>query len=482
MWVGGDIKSMHPREFGRWLFRSKDDLDLTSGSIARPLFHLSLPIVIMNLLQTTYNLVDTFWLGQYDTAALAATSFTFPMVLLYISIGLGISAAGSILVAQHLGADNRSLATTAASQTITLSVLAALAFGGLGYVFIDDILRAIGPSPQVRQLATVYMQLISLGLVFLFGFVTFMPLMRGAGNTVTPMLVVAGSVIINIALDPFLIFGWGPFPEWGIRGAAVATVTARALAFGVGLWIMFQGTHGIRIRLSRLRPTTECVKTQLRLSIPASIEGIGRTVSLNLLLVIVGVFPTTVVAGYGIGMRVLSVVYLPAIAVARAIETMTGQNVGAVQPDRAATATRLAGRFVFGILAAVGVIAWIAGEAIVGVFTTDPEVAHSGAVFLRYVAPTFGFIGLLRVFTASLRGAGKTLSAATIVLVVYALIRLPAAQFGAVSIGPAGVWLSIALTNLVGAVLAYAWHRHGAWKPTINSDKKHRNNTFTADD
>jgi len=144
---------MSPREFGVQLFRSEDELDLTSGSIVRPLFYLSLPIVVMNLLQTTYNLVDTFWLGQYATAALAATSFTFPMVMLYISVGLGISAAGSIRVAQHLGAGERSLATKAASQTLTLAV--------------------IGPSPEVLELATVYMRIISPGLVFVFGFIGF---------------------------------------------------------------------------------------------------------------------------------------------------------------------------------------------------------------------------------------------------------------------------------------------------------------------
>jgi Na+-driven multidrug efflux pump len=116
------------------------------------------------------------------------------------------------------------------------------------------------------------------------------------------------------------------------------------------------------------------------------------------------------------------------------------------------------------------------------VFTTDPEVARSGAVFLRYVAPTFGFIGLVRVFTASLRGAGKTLSAAVIVLIMYGLIRLPVAQFGAVSVGPSGVWLSIAATNLVGAVLAYSWYRRGTWRDTARSTQTHHTTTHPADD
>ncbi|MFT4922829.1 MAG: putative MATE family efflux protein [Haloarculaceae archaeon] len=473
---------MDPRDFGRRMFKSEEELELTSGSIARPLFHLSLPIVVMNLLQTTYNLADTFWLGQYDTAALAATSFTFPMVLLYISVGLGISAAGSILVAQRLGAGDRALATSAASQTVTLSVIGALVLGGLGYLFVDDLLTVVGPSERVLKLATEYMRLISLGSVFIFGFVAFMALMRGAGDTVTPMLVVAGSVGLNVALDPVLIFGWGPFPQWGIRGAAIATVASRALAFGVGLWVMFRWDRGVSIAASELWPTAEGIATQLRLAVPASVEGISRTLSLNLLLVIVGTFSTTVVAGYGIGMRVLSVVYLPAIAVARGVETMTGQNIGAVRADRAETATHFAGRVVFGLLAVVGIVTWLQADTIVGLFTTDVDVARSGTVFLRYVAPTFGFIGLMRVFTASLRGAGKTLSAALLVLLVYGVLRLPVAQAGALAVGPAGVWTAIAATNLVGALLAYAWYRRGAWRPAAPTDQERQSGVQLADD
>lgn len=473
---------MRPLDWGRQLFKGEDELSLTSGSIGRSLFHLSLPIVIMNLFQTTYNLADTFWLGQYDTAALAATSFTFPMVLLYISIGMGISAGGSILVAQHRGANEPLLASRAASQTVTLSTISALSLGALGYLFIDDVLAIISASPRVLALSTAYMRIISLGLVFMFGFVTFMALMRGAGNTVTPMLVVGASVLLNIILDPVLIFGWGPFPEWGIRGAAMATIFSRALAFGVGLWIMIRSEVGIRVRVADLQPTADCVFTQLRLAVPASVEGVSRTLSLNLLLLIVGLFSTTVVAGYGIGMRVLSLVYLPTVAIARGIETMTGQNIGAMQPDRAETATGFAAKFLFVSLCIVGVVTWSGAETIVGLFTTDPAVTHSGAIFLRHVAPTFGFIGVVRVFTASFRGAGQTLTAAVIVLLMYGIIRLPTAQFGAVSVGASGVWTTIAATNVIGAIIAYGWYRYGAWRTVAETDSEDHSNMTPTDD
>ncbi len=473
---------MHPVTWVRGLFKNEEELSLTDGSIGRSLFHLSVPIVIMNLFQTTYNLVDTFWLGQYDTAALAATSFTFPMVLMYISIGIGISTGGSILVAQHLGGDERRLATQAASQTVTLSAIGAVVLGTLGYLFVDDVLAVIGASPRVLTLSVAYMRIISLGLVFMFGFLTFMALMRGAGDTVTPMIVVAGSVGLNLVLDPVLIFGLGPFPEWGIRGAAIATVVSRALAFGVGLRVMIRSDAGVRVRIADLRPTLDRALTQLRLAIPASVEGVSRTLSLNLLLLIVGLFPTTVVAGYGIGTRVLSLVYLPAIAVARGVETMTGQNIGAAQPDRAETATGFAGVFLFVILSIVGVVTWVRAEAIVGLFTTDAAVTRSGTVFLRHIAPTFGFIGLVRVFNASFRGAGRTLTAAVIVLLMHGVIRLPTAELGATSLGPSGVWTAIAATNVVGAILAYGWYRRGTWRAGVETISRDRSNPSPADD
>jgi putative MATE family efflux protein len=446
------------------LFKNREEFDLTSGEIARPLFYLSLPIVVTNLLQTAYNLADTFWLGRYSTEALAAISFAFPMVFLLIALGMGLSVAGSVLVAQHIGADEREDAEYAASQTVTFSLLAALGLGVAGYFSVDLFLDLLGASEEVLPLATAYMEVISLGLVFMFGFFVFIALMRGSGDTITPMLVMAGSVALNIALDPFLIFGWGPFPELGIQGAAVATVFSRSVALAVGLGIMFSGARGIEISLSQMRPDVGYARKLLRIGVPASIEGTGRALSINLLLVIVSMFPTTVVAAYGIGTRVFSVIFLPAIAVARGVETMTGQNIGAGKEDRAAAAARVAARTMFLILAALGVVAWVAARPIVAVFTNDPAVVDVGVAFLRYVAPSFGFIGVMRSYTGSFRGAGKTMAAAAISIAMLGAIRLPVAWVGANRMGSSGIWLAFAVSNVAGALLAYAWYQRGTWR------------------
>ncbi|WP_313693265.1 MATE family efflux transporter [Halorarum halobium] len=469
----------------RSLFRGPDEFDLTSGGIGKPLLFLSLPIVVTNLFQTAYNLADTFWLGQYSTDALAAISFAFPMVFLLISLGMGISVAGSVLVAQYTGAGEEREAEYAASQTVTFAVVASVVLGGVGYLFIEDFLALMGASADVLPLATDYMQVISLGLAFMFGFAVFISLMRGYGDTITPMLVMFGSVVLNIVIDPFLIFGFESNPLFGmlgargleasllaatgytgsgIAGAAYATVFSRALALVVGLAIMFRGIRGVRIRHRDMVPDLRYLRRLFRIGLPASIEGTGRALSMNLLLFIVALFPDTVVAAYGIGTRVFSVVFLPAIAVARGVETMTGQNMGADKPARAERAAGLAAKVLFVALTVGGVVVWFGAAPIADVFTTDPAVVAVAETFLRYVALTFGFIGIMRAYTGSFRGAGKTLTAAAISVLMLGVVRFPIAWVAAGSIGERGIWLAFAVSNVVGAAVAYAWYRRGTWR------------------
>lgn len=461
------------------LFKGQEELDLTDGGIVKPLVYLSLPIVITNLMQTAYNLADTFWLGQYSTEALAAISFGFPMVFLLISLGMGLSVAGSVLVAQHTGAKETEQAEYAASQTVTFAVVASALLGAVGYPFVRPFLAFLGASPDVLPGATAYMQVISLGLPFMFGFFVFISLMRGAGDTITPMLVMFGTVVLNVILDPILINGWtvGPVtaPELGIQGAAIATVFSRSIAMVVGLVIMESGRRGIQINITDMKPDLQYLRKILRIGVPASIEGTGRALSINALLLVVGVFSTSVVAAFGIGTRVFSVIFLPAIAVARGVETMTGQNIGAGKYDRAEQANYVAAKGLFVILAFVGALIFLVPSPIVSVFTDDPAVLSEGVTFLRFVALSFGFIGIMRAFTGGFRGAGKTMIAAVISVITLAGIRLPIAWVASQGIlptdlwflgqqSPRGIWVAFFVSNVAGASIAWLWFQRGTWR------------------
>lgn len=467
------------------LFKTREEFDLTSGGIAKPLFYLSIPIVITNLFQTAYNVADTFWLGQYSTTALAATSFAFPIVFLLIALALGLSVAGSVLVAQHVGAGEERRAEYAASQTIAFAVLFSVVLGAVGYLFVDEFLALLGAAPAVATLATSYLRIISLGIPFIFGFTMFISLMRGYGDTVTPMVVMFGSVVLNIVLDPILIFGFENNPlfgylgirgleTWlfavtgysgsGIEGAAIATVIARVLALVVGFAIMFDGSRGVKIRLSGMKPDLSFGRKLFDIGIPASIEGAVGALSINLLLVIIAAFPATVVAAYGIGTRVFSVIFLPALALSQGIETMTGQNIGAGKHERAAGTNHFGARVMLVGLTVLGAGVWLAAKPISSIFTTDPEVVAISATFLTYSAPTFGFIGVMRAYVGGFRGAGKTLIAAVIAVVAFGFIRVPAAWLGANLIGTTGLWLAFAVSNVVGGVVAYLWFKRDTWR------------------
>ena len=453
------------------VFKSKEEFDLTEGSIGWPLFYLSLPIVVTNLFQTAYNLADTFWLGQYSTASLAAISFAFPMVFLLISLGMGLTVAGSVLVAQHTGADEEEQAEYAASQTVTFAILGSLLLGAVGYFFVDDFLALLGADPSILPLAASYMQVVSLGLVFMFGFFVFISLMRGYGDTITPMLVMLGTVVLNIVLDPFLIFGWGPFPELGIEGAAYATVFSRALAMVVGMVIMLQGTRGVAINVPDLRPDFGYLRKLLRIGVPASVEGTGRALSVNLLLFIVAGFPNAVVAAFGVGIRVFSVIFLPAIAVGRGVETLSGQNIGAGNEDRAARTNNFAAVAMFVVLSAAAAVIWFTASDIIAVFTDDPDVIPIGAAFLKTVAPTFGFTGVMRAYSGGFRGAGKTLTAAAIAIFTQGFVRLPLAWVGADMFGTDGLFGAFVVSNIVGGTVAFLWFRRGTWREVDLTDE-----------
>ncbi|WP_435358890.1 MATE family efflux transporter [Haloarchaeobius sp. DFWS5] len=459
------------------IFQGQEDLDLTEGGITKPLVYLALPIVITNLLQTAYNLADTFWLAQVSEEALAAITFGFPMVFLLISLGMGLSVAGSVLVAQHTGAGEEHEAEYAASQTVMFAFVASTILGLSGFLVVEDVLSLLGAEGQVLLKATEYMEVIALGMPFLFGFFVFISLMRGYGDTVTPMQVMFGTVVLNVVIDPVFIFAWGPIPEAfsGVRGAAIATIISRFVATAVGLSIMFAGTRGVQIRLSQMRPDFTFFKKMVGIGLPASIEGTGRSVSVNLMLIVVAIFSDGFVAAFGVGIRIFSVIFLPAIAVGQGVETMVGQNIGAGKPDRAQRTADTAAVGMFGALSVLAVVVFAFTEPIVTPLSPNAEVTDIAVTFLRFVAPTFGFIGVMRAYSGAFRGSGKTMVSAAISITMLGIIRLPIAYVLSRSMDPfaswlpfatgqAGIWTSFVVSNIAGALIAFAWFRRGSWR------------------
>lgn len=466
------------------LFKDPDKLDLTDGSIGKTLFYLSIPIILTNLLQTAYNLADTIWLGQYSTESLAAISFSFPLVFLIISVGIGISIAGSVMVAQQLGSGNRPAAERIASQTISLATISSLLVGTFGYYYIESILTLLGATGTTLTQSVSYMQIISLGIPTLFGLVVFNALMRGNGDTLTPLAITAISVSINLILDPILIFGITPFiPELGIKGAAYATIFSRGIALIAGLYILFGTNRGITAHINQLPFSIAYLKQTARIGIPATLEITGRAISFNALLIVVAWFSTDIIAAYGIGTRMFTLMLLPAVAVSNAVETVTAQNLGAGNSDRALKTNHFAAKTLSIILTIAGLLITIFRTPIVSIFTPDPAVVSLAGEFMLFVAFTFGAIGISRAYVGGFRGSGRTIISAIIAIPLQGGARFTLAYLLAMHIGHTGIWLAFAISNVFGALCSFIWFRYNPWNTKhIQAIVNKNTPTPTADD
>ena len=451
---------------------------ITEGGLLRPMFALAWPIMVIQLLQVTYNLADTFWLGRLSADAVGALSIAFPLIFLLISVGGGFTTAGSILVAQYTGAESEGSAGAVAGQTLSFITLLAIVLGITGFFLTHDMLALLPADPattaQVIPLAGDYMRLIFLGVPFLFGFFVFSSLKRGYGNTRTPRRVMGISVFLNVVLDPFLIFGWGPFPAMGIEGAAVATVFARAVATVIGVYILFYTSAGPEVEVRHLYPDLKIIAKIVRVGVPSATEQSMTAIAMITLTAMVTSFTPAVVAAYGLGNRLISLVFLPALGLGRATNTMVGQNLGAGKADRAEQAVRIAATGAAGMLVVIAVVAALFPETIMSVFMRSDtvqgaETIQLGAEYLRIRAIEFGFIGILQVLLGAFRGAGNTKTAMTISIVTLWLGRVPTVYYLAfvAGMGATGIWIGMALGNIVGAIVAAAWFTRGTWKQAI---------------
>ena len=440
--------------------------EILNGTIASTLFKLAWPVMIGNMMQVAYNLADTFWLGKLGAEAVAALSVGFPLVFLVISIGAGITVAGTTLVAQYMGSGDEEMTNKVTGQIFTfvggLSIILAL----IGFIFNEYFLQLMGAPADILPDASAYLDIIFAGIPFMFAFFIFSALLRGYGDTKTPMKMMVFSTLLNIILDPFLIFGIGFFPSLGVRGAAFATIFARAVAGIIGIYILFTGKKGLTLSVESLKPDFKVIKKILVLGLPSAGEQSVVALGMTVLMSIVSQFGTMVVAAYGIGSRILSAVMLPSRGFATATTTMVGQNLGAEQVDRAEKSAWVSSGIMLLLLTFLALLFNLFPRAVISVFNSDPEVIEIGVSFLRVVGFSFGFLGIRFILGGSFRGAGNTVVAMILAIIALWGIRLPLAQYLAIYLdwGPGGIWWAMFFSNFLTAILAALWFKRGGWK------------------
>jgi len=441
--------------------------DFTEGSILKALLSLSIPIIFANFLQTAYNLTDTFWVGRLGTSAVAAVSVSFPIIFLVISLGAGMAMAGAILVAQYKGRKSQEAIDHIAAQTLLVTGGMALVLSALGYFIAPSLLRLMKVAPAVFSQAVSYMRISFLGVVFMFLYAAFQSLMRGVSNVKIPVFIILGTVLLNLVLDPFFVFGFGFLPAMGVGGAALASLVTEFLSALIAIIILFRGKEGIQINLTQFKPDFPLIKKMFLLGWPSSLEQSTRSLGLTVVTFLVTGFGTLALASYGIGVRILSFILIPAMGLSMATSTLVGQNIGAGKIKRAERTIRLSLLIGFWGLTAAGILLFVFAQPVVSLFIPGEKATIQVASnFLRIMALSFGFLGVQQIIKGVFRGAGDTLTAMGLSLLFLWGLRLPLVYClsRCTSLGLTGIWWAFPLSNILAAMVAMFSFSLGRWK------------------
>ncbi len=441
---------------------------VTAGSLRRSLLRLAGPMFASALLQNTQSLIDLFWVGRLGPDAVASLALSGTLLFLMWPLVMGLSVGTVALVARHTGAGSPEKAAAAAGQSLGLSVEAGALVGGGGILALRHLLDLIGADPAVAALARHYLTISFSGFFTVFLLSVSTSAMQGAGNTLRPMTGMILANVINLILDPIMIFGLLGCPALGVRGAAWATVVSQAAACVVVTGSLFHGIPRLKVTRSDLLPEVRLAWAIFRIGIFSAGQMLARSLMSFALFRIVASGGTSALAGYGIGMRFHQMILLPCFVLGNAAAALVGQNLGAVQPARAARAGWLAAELGMGLNLGAAAVMMIFAGPMTGFFSSDPAVVAVGSEYLRLVSFFYVFAALGIILGRSMNGAGDTLPTLFITIGTLWGIQVPLAYYLAGIFTPAttGVWWSIAITNTLNGLLTAVWFGVGRWKHT----------------
>src|SRR5205809_2967794 len=440
--------------------------DFTTGSLNRAILLLAIPMVLEMVLESLFAVVDVFWVGRLGADAVATVGLTESLLSLVFAIGLGLSLSTTAMVARRIGEKDPAAAAVAGVQAIILGLTVAVLVGAPCVFCAPQLLRLMGASPDIIRVGSGYAR-IALGgggvIVMLF---LNNAIFRGAGDAAIAMRLLWVSNVINLVLDPCLIFGWGPFPKLGVTGAALATFTGRSIGVLYQFYRLLRGTERIRVLRNQVKVNFQVLLRLLRVSLTGILQfAIAHTSWIGLVR-IVSIFGSAALAGYTIAIRVLIFVILPSWGLSNAAATLVGQNLGAKQPERAEKSVWRTGLYNMIFLGVVGVFFITFAEPVICLFTNDPAVIPLAVSALRIFS--YGNIGYAyaMVMLQAFNGAGDTITPTYVHFFGFWILEIPLAYFLAITarLGANGVYISIVIAEGAIAAAGILLFRRGRWK------------------
>ena len=435
--------------------------DLTSGSEARLIFNFAIPMLLGNLFQQLYNIVDTIIVGNFlGKEALAAVGASFPIIFTMISLIIGVASGGTIVVAQYFGAKQYGNVKRTIHTLYIFLTIASLLLTLIGIPLSDEIFRLIRLPEELMPDATLYLSIYFSGLIAMFGFNATAAILRGLGDSKTPLYFLMISTFFNIGFDLLFIVVF----KWGIAGAAIATVISQAGAFLTAVIYLNRNHKLIDFNLPSWKFDRKIFRQSVRIGLPTGFQHTFISLGMLAIMAIVNTFGTNVIAGYSAALRIDSLAILPAMNFSAALATFVGQNIGAGKSERVRRG------FISTLIMSSAVSLTVMGIVIllkyqlIGLFTKDPEVIRIGGEFLLIVSAFYLLLTVMFKVNGVLRGAGDTLIPMFITLFSLWIIRVPFAWYFSGIFGETGIWWSQPAGWGIGLVLSFAYFLTGRWK------------------
>ena len=438
----------------------------------KSLLVLAVPIMLGNFLQMLFNIVDAYFLGKLGKVALSAPSISFTIVVFLVIFGFGFSMAGTTLISQAKGKGDQKKVDFYLGQTTTVLLLGSILIAVLGVVFAPPLLRLLQVPEEAFAYTQRYLRIVLAGLPFMFMAFVLQSCLQGIGDSMTPLVLQAITVGLNVGLDPLLIFGVGPFPRMEVTGAAVGTVISRGIGSAIALAVFIRGRRGMKLTLSNMIPRRDSMKLLLKIGIPTSLgQGISA-LGFTVLQGVVNSLGTAVIAAFGVGNRIIGLFNMPAMGISRAAGVLVGQNLGAKDRNGALRAARLSIASILAFIVPSMTFTFFLGNHFVRFFIDDPEVIAYGVAMFRLISPAVVFFALFTVFMGAFQGGGDTKPIMVLNILRLWGFRVPLAYALSilVGIGPSGIWIAMVFSNVATAIIGFVLFQSKRWMEKLDPD------------
>jgi putative MATE family efflux protein len=430
---------------------------LTTGPVGRQMIGMTVPVLFGILMMMSQAFVDAYFIGRVGDAELAALGFAFPILLIVSSVAIGLGAGTSSVVARAIGANNHHRAKRLVTDSLILSFFITVVVCAVGFVTIDPLFRLLGAPQSMLPLIAGYMHILYVGVPFVVVGMVGMSSMRATGDTRLPSMLMVLIAIINVILDPILIFGLGPAPEMGLNGAAMAALIARGTIFVGMLYFLRVRFDMLSFRRAKLAELKTSWGDILHVGIPAAGTNVIIPIALAVITAMLARYGPEAVAGFGVASRIEALMLVMFYALSATIGPFVGQNLSAGKPERIFRALRLSTGFclVAGLLIA-GILA-VMSKMLPALFSDNPAVTDVTTLFLLVAPIGYGTYGMVMVMNASFNGMGKPMPAVFISVARMAVVYVPLAFLLDHWYGIAGIFAAYTVTNIFSGILAYVW-------------------------